>query len=146
MVPRSRVVALPRDSSSSEVQQLLLEEGRSRMPVYERDLDRIVGYVVARDVRVGWQQELIVLEDILRPVYTIAERPLAIDVLREMQRRRTQIAIVIDEQGGLAGLVTVEDLIEELVGDILSEHEDPTSVATRPTAPQWCPDGLPCAR
>jgi|JI10StandDraft_1071094.scaffolds.fasta_scaffold55351_2 putative hemolysin len=126
MVPRTRVVALRRGANAEEVQRVILEEGHSRMPVFDETLDNIVGYVVARDVlALAWQKGLIVLEDILRPAYAVSERTRALDLLREMQRRRVQMAVVTDEHGGLAGLVTIEDLVEELVGDIFSEDDVP---------------------
>ena len=124
MVPRMEVVALPRGASVTELRRLLLEEGHSRMPVYDGSPDRIVGYVVARDVlALAWERELIVFDDILRPAYFVDQRARAVDVLRELQRRRTQMAIVTGEEGGLEGLVTVEDLLEELVGEIYGEDE-----------------------
>lgn len=124
MVPRNRVVALRRGSSPEEVQRVILEEGHSRMPVYDTTIDNIVGYVVARDVlALAWEKGLVVLEDILRPPHKVPESTRALDLLRELQRRRTQMAVVVDENGGLSGLVTAEDLIEELVGDIMSEDD-----------------------
>jgi len=124
MVPRNRVVALRRSAPPDEVQRVILEEGHSRMPVYDHNIDNIVGYVVARDVlALSWQQGLVVLEDILRPAHKVPEPTRALDLLREMQRRHTQMAIVVDDHGGLSGLVTTEDLIEELVGDIMSEDD-----------------------
>lgn len=132
MVPRTRVVALRRRADSDEVQRVILEEGHSRMPVYDENLDNIVGYVVARDVlALAWQRGLVVLEDILRPAYAVSERTRALDLLREMQRRRVQMAVVTDEHGGLAGLVTIEDLVEELVGDIFSEDDVPDALFER---------------
>jgi putative hemolysin len=124
MVPRNRVVALRRSAPPEEVQRVILEEGHSRMPVYDSSIDNIVGYVVARDVlALAWEKGLVVLEDILRPPHKVPESTRALDLLRELQRRRTQMAVVVDENGGLSGLVTVEDLIEELVGDIMSEDD-----------------------
>ena len=132
MVPRNRVVALRRGSPPEEVQRAILEEGHSRMPVYDGNLDNIIGYVVARDVlALAWQKGLIVLEDILRPPHKVPEATRALDLLRELQRRRTQMALVIDESGGLSGLVTVEDLIEELVGDIMNEDDVPEQYFVR---------------
>jgi putative hemolysin len=132
MVPRARMVALRRGAPPDEVQRVILEEGHSRMPVYDGSLDNIVGYVVARDVlALSWEKGLVVLEDILRPPYKVGDGVRAIDCLREMQRTRTQMAVVMDEAGGTAGLVTVEDLIEELVGDIFSEDDVPESFFTR---------------
>ena len=132
MVPRARMVALRRGAPPDEVQRVILEEGHSRMPVFDGSLDNIVGYVVARDVlALSWEKGLVVLEDILRPPYKVADGVRAIDCLREMQRTRTQMAVVMDESGGTAGLVTVEDLIEELVGDIFSEDDVPETFFTR---------------
>jgi putative hemolysin len=132
MVPRTRIVALRRGAPPDEVQRVILEEGHSRMPVYDGSLDNIVGYVVARDVlALSWQKGLVVLEDILRPPYKVADAARAIDCLREMQRTRTQMAVIMDESGGTAGLITVEDLIEELVGDIFSEDDVPEAFLTR---------------
>lgn len=124
MVPRSRVVALARDASPDELKRMLLEERRARMPVYDGSLDEIVGYVMAKDLAaMAWEKQLIVLDDLIRPVLFVPATARAVHVLREMQRRRTQIAVVVDEHGGTAGLLTLEDLVEELVGDILGEQE-----------------------
>ncbi|HUS31397.1 MAG TPA: hemolysin family protein [Kofleriaceae bacterium] len=132
MVPRNRVVALRRGSPPEELQRVILEEGHSRMPVYDTSIDNIVGYVVARDVlALAWEKGLLVLEDILRPPHKVPESTRALDLLRELQRRRTQMAVVVDENGGLSGLVTAEDLIEELVGDIMSEDDVPEQYFVR---------------
>jgi putative hemolysin len=135
MVPRTRVVALRRGAPPDEIQRVILEEGHSRMPVYDGSIDNIIGYVVARDVlALAWEKGLLVLEDILRPPHKVTEGTKALDLLREMQRRRTQMAVVLDDQGGLSGLVTTEDLIEELVGDIMSEDDVPEVFFTREPA------------
>ncbi|MDY7232291.1 hemolysin family protein [Hyalangium rubrum] len=126
MVPRSRVIALRRHASTQEIQQMLLEEGHSRMPVYEGTVDNIVGYVIAKDLLgMAFEKQLIVLEDLLRPAYFVPETTRALDLLRQLQARRMHLAIVVDEQGGMSGLATIEDLVEELVGEIFSEHETP---------------------
>jgi len=125
MVPRSRVVGLPRGASPGELKRLLLEEGRQRMPVYEGSLDNVVGYVMAKDLAaMAWEKHLIVLDDLIRPVHFVPATARAVQVLREMQKRRSQIAVVVDEHGGVAGIITLEDLVEELVGDILGETEE----------------------
>ncbi|NVB80843.1 MAG: HlyC/CorC family transporter [Kofleriaceae bacterium] len=124
MVRRDRVIAIPHDAAPEEVQRILLEEGHSRMPVYEGDLDRVIGYVVARDVlALAWERNLIALADIIRPLVYVPLSARIGAVLREMQARQTQIAVVVDEHGGSAGLVTIEDLMEELVGDITGEYD-----------------------
>jgi putative hemolysin len=161
MVRRDKIVALPRTASPEEVQQLLLEEGHSRMPVYESEIDRVVGYIVARDVlALAWESNLIALPDIVRPLIFVPLDTRVSVVLREMQTQRIQIAIVVDEHGGTAGLVTIEDLVEELVGDIFGEHESPeVTFKIEPDGttlvPGWVPTrkvnralhtGLPIAR
>jgi putative hemolysin len=131
MVPRARVVGLPRDAGPDELKRLLLEEGRSRMPVYEGSLDNVVGYVMAKDLAaMAWERQLLVLDDLIRPVHFVPATARAVQVLRELQRRRTQIAVVVDEHGGVAGLITLEDLVEELVGDILGETEEAEALIT----------------
>ncbi|MBA3456245.1 MAG: HlyC/CorC family transporter [Deltaproteobacteria bacterium] len=126
MVRRDRIVAIRREAPPHEIQHVLLQEGHSRMPIFEGDLDRVVGYVVARDVlALAWEQSLIALDDIMRPLINVPLTARIGSVLREMQARRVQIAIVIDEHGGTAGLVTIEDLLEELVGDIFGENDLP---------------------
>jgi putative hemolysin len=132
MVPRSRVVALPRDASPEDLRRLVLEEGRSRMPVYDGTLDEVVGYVLAKDLAaMAWERQLIVLDDLLRPAHFVPAGAHAVAVLRDMQRRRAHIAVVVDEHGGMAGLLTLEDLIEELVGEILGEEEEPHALFQR---------------
>src|SRR5690606_14970214 len=122
----SEIVAIPRRADAEMVRRVLLERSHSRMPVYEGSIDNIVGYVLAKDlIALVLEKELIVLEDALRPIFFIPETKPAIDALKELQKRRTQLAIVVNELGGVDGLVTVEDLVEEVVGDIFSEHEQP---------------------
>jgi putative hemolysin len=100
--------------------------------VYDGTLDEIVGYVMAKDLAaMAWERELIVLADLLRPVQFVPATAKAVHVLREMQRRRSQIAVVVDEHGGVAGLVTLEDLVEELVGEIVGEQEQHESLFHR---------------
>jgi len=132
MVPRPRIVALPRDASPERVKRVLLEEGRARMPVYRDTLDGVVGYVVAKDLAaLAWEGRLLVLDDLVRPALFVPEGAPAVRVLREMQQRRTPLAMVVDEHGGVAGLVTLEDLVEELVGDISDEQEVPEVLVRR---------------
>nr|WP_286202675.1 transporter associated domain-containing protein [Comamonas sp. JC664] len=126
------MVALRRHSSPEEIRRVLLEGGHSRMPVYEDTMDNIVGYVIAKDLLgVAWESNLIILEDVMRPPFFVVETMRAMDALRELQKRRMQLAVVVDERGGVVGLVTVEDLVEELVGDILSESEVPEELVKR---------------
>jgi len=124
MVPRSRIVALPHNADQDTIRRCLLEERRSRMPIYEGTLDNIIGYVSAKDLlTLAWEARLIVLRDVLRPVRLLIQSTPAAQLLDFMQRERQRLAILVDEHGATAGLVTFEDLVEELVGEVMSEHD-----------------------
>jgi putative hemolysin len=123
MIPRQDVVMIPRHASHEEVRRILLEHTHSRMPVFEDRIDNVVGYVSIRDLlALAWEQKLVVLEDVMRPPHFVPDSKLAVELLNEMQSGRVPFAIVLDEYGGMSGIVTMEDLMEELVGDIFSEH------------------------
>jgi magnesium and cobalt transporter len=101
----------------------MLNAGHLRLPVYEGNLDRIVGVVIGRDVWRAQRDGLTRLDDVLRPVPFAPASKAVEDLIPEMRQQRTKMAIVIDEFGGTAGLVTLEDLIEEIIGEIQDEHE-----------------------
>jgi putative hemolysin len=123
MVPREQVVMLPRHASSDAIRRLLLEHGHSRIPVYEDRVDNVVGYLNVKDIlAMAWERELIVLDDLVRPAFFVPDSTPAVELLQEMRRRHVLIAMVVDERGGMDGIVTMEDLVEELVGEIFSEH------------------------
>jgi putative hemolysin len=124
-IPRDHIDALPRDATPEQIRRFLLEERRSRIPIYDGSLDDIVGYASAKDiVSVAWDGRLVVLQDVLRPVKFFPETTPAIEVLRYMRRERQRVVVSVDEHGVVSGLATFEDLIEELVGDISSEDDD----------------------
>jgi putative hemolysin len=124
MLPRNRIDAIPRNASFDDVKQILLEAGHARMPVYDGTVDNIVGYVSAKDVlALAWEGRLVVLEDLIRPPLFLPESTRATQILEEMRTRRTAIAFVVDEHGGLSGLLTLRDLMEEVLG-VLSTDED----------------------
>lgn len=132
MVPRARVVALPVTASHDEITRCLLEQRRSRMPVYDGALDNVIGYVTAKDILpAAWEGRLVSVRDVLRPLKIVAETTPAVELLQFMQRERHRLAVIVDEHGGLAGLVTFEDLVEELVGEVFSEHEPQTDPIVR---------------
>ncbi len=132
MVPRNRIHALPRDASQEDIRRALLETHHSRLPIYEENLDNVVGYITTKDLLyVAWEGDLIVLEDLIRPPFFVAEATPAVRVLQDLQGRRIPLAMVVDEHGGLSGLVTFEDLVEELVGEMFSEDEPSTSLIER---------------
>jgi CBS domain containing-hemolysin-like protein len=129
MTPRPDMVAVPVSTSLQEVLELILRSGYSRIPVYQDDIDNVVGLAYAKDVlrRLHDGQADKPLADILRPAPIMPESMKAAECLREMRRRKSHMVIVIDEYGGTAGLVTIEDLLEEIVGEITDEYdqEDP---------------------
>jgi putative hemolysin len=130
MVPRIDVDAVPGDLPILDALDLLLKEGHSRIPVYEETIDNIIGILYAKDLlrylRDGRTD--VPLRRILRPAYFIPESKKVDDLLRELQQRKVHMAVVVDEYGGTAGLVTIEDLLEEIVGEIQDEYdaEEPT--------------------
>jgi putative hemolysin len=123
MTPRTDMVAIPLDSSIRDTIQVMLDEGHLRLPVYRGSVDRIEGIVVARDVWQADRDGTEELTEVLRPVQFVPTSKLVEDLLPEMRGQRSKMSIVVDEFGGTAGLVTLEDLIEEIVGEIQDEHE-----------------------
>ncbi len=132
MTHRRYVIGLPKDASPSLVRSVMLTSGHRRTPVYEGSLDNVVGYVSWRDLLARvWKEETLELAQLIRPGYFVPETTTALDLLGEMRSRRLQLAIVVDEHGGMAGIVTLEDLLEELVGEIVSEHDPKQSESIR---------------
>ncbi len=124
MTPRTEVVAVPVSATLDEAARTILDAGHSRLPVYEDTLDRVVGIVLARDVWRARREGGADLESLVRPATYVPDTKSVEELLRNMQRDRVHLAIVVDEFGGTAGLVTLEDLVEEIVGEIRDEHED----------------------
>lgn len=129
MVPRTEVVLLSVDTPVDKVLELIAEENHSRIPVYRDDVDHIVGILHVRDLVPMLQNpELIVMSDLLRPaVYVPWVKPIG-DLLRDMQRQRIHMAVVVDEYGGFSGIVTLEDILREIVGDIRDEFDEEVRV------------------
>jgi len=125
MTPRPDIVALPAASTIDDLRKLVREQEYSRLPVFADNLDNIVGLVVVKDL-IQRADELDggrLVSEIMRPASFVPETKRLMDLLREFQQRRVQLAIVVDEYGGTAGLVTVEDVVEELVGEIRDEYD-----------------------
>lgn len=132
LVPRTEIVAIDLATSREDLLGLLHSHAHTRMPLFRGDRDNVVGYATARDLhRLALQDGPPRLESVLRPAYFVPEATLAIDVLKEMQKTRTHMALVVDELGHIVGLLTLEDLVEELVGEIFEEHETPVELVTR---------------
>jgi CBS domain containing-hemolysin-like protein len=126
MVPRTDVVAIKSSSSIKEVLETAIQAGHSRIPVFEEKIDNIIGVLYSKDLlKVCLSGETVFdLTKIVRPAYFIPEsKPLAV-LLREFQRNQVHIAIVVDEYGGTAGLVTLEDILEEITGEIEDEYDE----------------------
>ena len=125
MVPRTDMVCVDANAPLSDLLKSILESGHSRIPIYKENNDNIIGMVYAKDLLRFWGQPIddIRLEDVLRSPYLVPESKLVSDLLKEFRETRVHIAIVIDEYGGTSGLVTIEDLIEEIVGDIQDEYD-----------------------
>ena len=125
MVPRPDVVAIEDDKTLRDVQALVLTHGYSRIPVYHDDLDDVLGFVFAKDVLKALHQGKVdmPLRDIVREAHVVPESKKVADLLREMQRERFHIALVTDEYGSVTGIVSLEDLLEELVGEIADEYD-----------------------
>jgi putative hemolysin len=124
MVPRTKVLALSVDTPPTEVGGLFVESGFSRIPIYEGSIDNVIGLAYAKDaLRLLERHQPIVLRKILHPVRFVPESRKVGPLLKELQKSRSHMALVIDEHGALTGLVTMEDLLEEIVGEIQDEYD-----------------------
>jgi putative hemolysin len=150
MVPRQDVVMLPREATLAEAQRMISERPHTRIPIYEGVRDNVVGYINIKDFATrSWERgsgigasidadrislSSLGVGEVMRKPHFVPDMKPAIDLLREMQKERLAITIIVDERGGMAGIVTIEDLIEELVGEIFSEHakEGSTSIVPMP--------------
>jgi CBS domain containing-hemolysin-like protein len=130
MTPRPDIVAVPADATIDELTTLLREKPHSRVPVYVENIDQIQGMVLSHDLIqiADSDAHTTLVKKLMRPVFFVPETKKTSQLLREMQKDSTHMAIVIDEYGGVAGLVTMEDLVEEIVGEIRDEHEKGTDV------------------
>ena len=132
MVPRMKIAAINADSSIGEAVKIVLSEGYSRYPVYENSLDRVTGVIHSKDVlRSFIEGKEKHLSNIVKKAYFIPETKPITKLLRDFQRLRIEMATVVDEYGATIGLVTLEDIIEELVGDIQDEHDHEIPIVTR---------------
>lgn len=125
MIPRTDVVAIDINTPREKLIHIVLEEGYSRLPVYSGSIDNIIGIVYTKDL-IGLleHRNIIVLHDIIRPAYFVPETKKISVLLRELQQQKLHMAIVIDEFGGTEGIVTLEDIIEEIVGEIHDEYDE----------------------
>jgi CBS domain containing-hemolysin-like protein len=131
MTPRPDIVAIRADATIDELKALLREQEYSRIPVYNDSLDNIVGIVFVKDlIRQEGTEAARAITALMRPAYFVPETKRVSELLKEFQRQQQQIAIVVDEYGGTAGLVTLEDLLEEIVGEIRDEYDEESEPIT----------------
>ncbi len=123
MTPRTDIFALPADTPRDVAAQQIVEAGHSRVPLYEGDMDNIIGILYAKDLLWPVSSPNSPLREIMRKPYFVPETKPLDDLLREFKTRKVHLAVVLDEYGGTAGLVTIEDLLEEIVGDISDEYD-----------------------
>jgi len=136
MTPRTKIVAIERGTTIRELKELIVREKYSRIPVYKDRLDNIEGMVIAKDLLeyTDEQQAGRQIDFLVRQVMFVPETMQVKDLLKEFKKVRQKIAMVVDEYGGVAGLVTMEDLLEEIVGDIQDEYdiEEPQIIVEKP--------------
>jgi len=128
MTPRTRILALPAEATAAQAWEAFRESRHSRLPVYEGTIDHVVGVLLLKDLLQHPDQPELAVRSLLMPPFFVPESKPVQELLREMQRARRQMAVVVDEFGGMSGVVTVEDLLEEVVGEIRDEHESPADI------------------
>ncbi|MBI3586921.1 MAG: HlyC/CorC family transporter [Ignavibacteriales bacterium] len=134
MVPRPDIVALDLSMPRESLVRKVIEEGYSRLPVYKGTIDNIVGIVYSKDLlSLLEHRDLIVLQDIIRPVMFVPESKQVSQLLREFQQHKAHLAVVVDEFGGTEGIITMEDIVEEIVGEIHDEYDEVRKSAERST-------------
>lgn len=125
MVPRTDMVAVEITTPREKLIRIVSEEGYSRMPVYKETIDNIVGIIYTKDlINLLEHRDLIVLQDIIRPAYFVPNTIKISQLMRELQERKIHMAIVVDEFGGTEGIITMEDILEEIVGEIHDEYDE----------------------
>jgi CBS domain containing-hemolysin-like protein len=135
MVPRIDVQALDIDASIDEVFELAVQSGHSRLPIYEKTIDHIVGQLYTKDLlKIATTGEKPALRDVMRPVHYTVESKRISELLQELLSRKLQLCVVVDEFGGTAGILTVEDIIEEIVGEIRDEYDTHEEADFKPLA------------
>lgn len=125
MTPRVDMACIRKDSTIGKLRELVVKEKRSRIPVYKDRVDNIEGVIIAKDLLEYADEESRKkpIESLIRPVYFVPESMKVTELLKELQKRKQKLAIVVDEHGGVSGMVTMEDLVEEIVGEIQDEYD-----------------------
>lgn len=144
MVPRTDVIAIPKDAPLQEAVERFMSHGHSRIPVYDENIDNIVGILYAKDTLKYFASgaSSISIEDIMRKPMFVPESIHTDELLKLMKKDRVHIAIVVDEYGGVAGIVTMEDIIEEIVGEIQDEFDQESPDIQREEGGTWLVNGM----
>lgn len=142
MTPRTSLCTLAVDDNINEVVDTIVQSGHSRIPVYREDLDHIEGILHAKDILRFWGQDNLTfnMQELIRqPIFVPQSMPIE-QLLETFNRQRVHLAVVVDEYGGTAGIVTMEDVLEEIVGDIKDEHDPPQDMLTAQPDGSWLVD------
>ncbi len=123
MVPRTDAVCAPLETGITEIIDLILGSGHSRIPIYKENIDNIIGTLHAKDLLGSWGAKDVDISTMVRPPYFIPETKKISEVLKDLRGNKSHMAIVIDEYGGTAGILTLEDIIEEIIGEIMDEYD-----------------------
>jgi len=141
MIPRIDTVFIAEDASIEESLSRFIESGHSRFPVYHGTIDSVIGIIYVKDLLPFFVKgEEIVIPSILRPAYFVPESMKLDSLLKEMKQRRVHIAVAVDEYGGVSGIVSMEDILEEIVGDIQDEFDNESKTIVRVGENEWICD------
>ncbi len=143
MVPRTKISAIDINSSIDNIIAYFIEEGYSRMPVYQNDMDNIIGEIYGKDLlNLLANKNLIILDDIIRPAFFVQEDDKIHLLLKTMQKKHAHLAVVLNEFGGVSGIVTMGDIIEEIVGEIQDEYDEEVPLASETASNEFVLDAL----
>jgi magnesium and cobalt transporter len=123
MIPRTDTVYAEADATIAEMIRIIMETGHSRIPIYQDNIDNIIGTLHAKDLLRFWGTDDMPIRDIVRPPYFIPETKKISEVLKDLRDNKSHMSIVIDEYGGTAGILTLEDIIEEIIGEVMDEYD-----------------------
>ena len=123
MVPRAEIISIEQNQDIQEIYNIIEQESHSRMPVYQNNLDNVLGFLHVKDLIKHTPSKVFKIDNILREVLYVAPKSPILDLLKRMRSSRIHMGLVVDEFGGVNGLVTIEDLVEEIVGEIEDEHD-----------------------
>lgn len=125
MIPRTQIVAVPRNCPMDQLLTTIIQSGHSRIPVYKDNVDQIIGILNAKDLLPFWldQEKKFEIDKICREPFFVPETKRINDLLNELRSKKSHLAVIVDEYGGTSGIVTIEDIIEEIIGEIRDEHD-----------------------